>query len=634
MCLNLYQHNQKAYESVRKMLEKTGKAAVIHPTGTGKSFIAFKLAEEHPQSSILWLAPSAYIFQTQTENLREVLTGEQSGRILSHIRFCTYSALMLHESEFAEMKPDYIVLDEFHRCGAAEWGKSVRKLINACPKAGLLGLSATNIRYLDGQRDMAQELFDGCIASEMKLGEAIAKEILPAPEYVVSMYSYQEEWKKLAERVHNAKNAGLEKENERLLEELRRALEQADGLDVVFQKHMPASDFSDETGRGGRYLVFCSGKSHMEEMAQKAGEWFHLVDKAPHVYKAVYDSPETSREFEQFKKDKSGHLKLLFCIDMLNEGIHVEGLDGVILLRPTVSPALYLQQIGRSLTAGKKDGDRAPVIFDIVNNFDNLYSICSLEKEIAEAFAALDYTKTEKESFFGRFHIYDEMKNCRELFGQLNRNLSAAWEVYYREAESYYKTHGNLQIANSYTSRDGLAVGIWLQTQRRVRQGKAAGRLDEEQIRRLDAIGMEWESGPQRKFRRGYEKLKDYVLQYGDAEVKAKYVTQDGFPLGKWVSNLRQNRNISQEQKAQLDAIGMVWDKHESQWERSFRAAEKYFDTYGNLLVPRNYRTEDGLTLGLWIANQRRIYAGKKPGAAPLSETCIRRLENIGMQWG
>ena len=68
MAVSLFPHNQTAYENVCAMLEKTGKAAVIHPTGTGKSFIGFKYAEDHPQEKILWLAPSEYIFKTQLEN--------------------------------------------------------------------------------------------------------------------------------------------------------------------------------------------------------------------------------------------------------------------------------------------------------------------------------------------------------------------------------------------------------------------------------------------------------------------------------------------------------------------------------------------------------------------------------------
>ena len=69
MSISLFEHNEQAYRSVERMLKKTGKAAVIHPTGTGKSFIAFKFCESHPDARICWLAPSEYIFNTQKENL-------------------------------------------------------------------------------------------------------------------------------------------------------------------------------------------------------------------------------------------------------------------------------------------------------------------------------------------------------------------------------------------------------------------------------------------------------------------------------------------------------------------------------------------------------------------------------------
>lgn len=136
-------------------------AAVIHPTGTGKSMIAFKLVEQHLHNHFLWLSPSEYIYKTQLENIDTQF---------SNIEYMSYSRLMKHEDSIDTLHPDYIILDEFHRCGAAEWGKSVRKLLEAYPKAKRLGLSATNIRYLDNQRNMAEELFEGNIASEMTLG--------------------------------------------------------------------------------------------------------------------------------------------------------------------------------------------------------------------------------------------------------------------------------------------------------------------------------------------------------------------------------------------------------------------------------------------------------------------------------
>ena len=72
MALDLFPHNAEAYDAVVKMLQEKGRAAVIHPTGTGKSFIAFKLCEDNRDKTICWLSPSEYIFRTQLENLAAV----------------------------------------------------------------------------------------------------------------------------------------------------------------------------------------------------------------------------------------------------------------------------------------------------------------------------------------------------------------------------------------------------------------------------------------------------------------------------------------------------------------------------------------------------------------------------------
>ena len=94
MAVSLFPHNRTAYESVCAMLEKTGKAAVIHPTGTGKSFIGFQYAAEHPQTKVLWLAPSEYIFKTQLENWKSA-----GGEELKNVTFLTYAKLSLMTEE-------------------------------------------------------------------------------------------------------------------------------------------------------------------------------------------------------------------------------------------------------------------------------------------------------------------------------------------------------------------------------------------------------------------------------------------------------------------------------------------------------------------------------------------------------
>ena len=442
MSIHLYKHNEDAYRAVETMLEEKQMAAVIHPTGTGKSMIAFKLVEQHPHKHFLWLSPSEYIYKTQLENIDTQF---------SNIEYMSYSRLMKHEDSIDTLHPDYIILDEFHRCGAAEWGKSVRKLLEAYPKAKRLGLSATNIRYLDNQRNMAEELFEGNIASEMTLGEAIVREILPEPKYVIAMYSYKKELEQLKKRIEGLSNTGLVSENEKLLEQLKRALEQADGLTEVFARQMTKPD--------GKYIVFCSGREHMDEMKAQAADWFSKVDKKPHIYTAYYNDASTSKAFAEFKKDTGSHLKLLYCIDMLNEGIHVDDVDGVILLRPTVSPIIYLQQIGRALSAGSKN---QPVIFDLVNNFDSLYCIDCLKNEMQEAFLLYPDTHSPREHFDDRFRIVDETKDSREIFMRLQENLGSAWDTYYEAAKQWYEEKGNLKIPKSYVTGSGLTLGAWI----------------------------------------------------------------------------------------------------------------------------------------------------------------------------
>ena len=367
VALRLFEHNEKAYHAAVRMMEQYGKAAIVHPTGTGKSYIAFKLIEDNPEKVVIWLSPSKYIFKTQLESLKR----NDPDFPLANIHFYTYAKLMCctqaQLDEIAAQKPAYIIFDEFHRAGAGCWGESTVALLKLCPDAKFLGLTATNIRYLDNNRDIAEELFDSRVASNMTLGEAVVMGILPAPKYVTTVYQYQKALAKYQARVDNLRTPGIQDVNQKYLDALRRALEQADGLDKVFA---------------------------------------------------------------DFKTDTGDRLKLLFCIDMLNEGVHVEGISGVILFRPTISPIIYKQQIARLDSIGMVWGNR----------------------------------------------------NDRQ------------WNQGYQEAKRYFEAHGDLRVPVNYVSPEGYALGKWVKRQRYTRQNpeKSCGALTEERMERLDAIGMIW----------------------------------------------------------------------------------------------------------------------------------------------
>ena len=170
-------------------------------------------------------------------------------------------------------------------------------LLKLCPDAKLLGLTATNIRYLDNNRDMAEELFDCCVASDMTLGEAIVRGILPTPNYVTTVYQYQKDLARYQTRVDNLCSPGIQDVNQKYLDALRRALEQADGLDKVFAHHI--------TNKSGKYIVFCANKEHMDEMISHVPEWFAKVNAEVAVYEAYSDDPGTDKAFADFKADES-----------------------------------------------------------------------------------------------------------------------------------------------------------------------------------------------------------------------------------------------------------------------------------------------------------------------------------------
>ena len=619
MGIKLFKHNADAYKKACKMLDDVGKTAVIHPTGTGKSFIGFKLAEDNRDKCVCWLSPSDYIFKTQIENIQRT---EQVD--LSNVKFFTYSRLMnMKEEEIGDIYPDYIVLDEFHRCGAEMWGKGVANLIARFPKAKLLGLSATNIRYLDNQRDMADELFDGNVASEISLGEAIVRGILSPPKYVLSVFSYQKELERYEKRIKATKNSVAREKASEYLESLRRTLENADDLDIIFEKHIE--------DRTGKYIVFCSSVEHLYRMVELVPEWFSRVDKNPHIYCAYSDNPETDTAFDSFKKDTSDNLKLLFCVDMLNEGVHVDDISGVILLRPTVSPIIYKQQIGRALSASSR---LEPIIFDIVLNIENLYSIGAIEDEMQIALAYYRNHGMDREIVNEHFRIIDEVKDCRELFKRLNDALTFSWNSMYDYARKYFEEYGNLEVPKRYRSSDGVSLGMWIDTQRRVYSGKVSGNLSDTQIEKLDKIGMRWDSYKDSAWEKNLSAARSYYQEYGNLLIKSTE-SYKGINLGSWLSNLRIRRKscvddefLSEERIKSLDEIGMIWDVPDYVWEQSYNAALSYYKSHGDLNAPAYYVAENGIALGVWLNNMR-----SRRRANTLSEDRIKRLDEIGMLW-
>lgn len=598
--LSLYEHNLLAYQSVMDLFA-SGKrrCCIIHPTGTGKSYIALRIIKEFSDKSVLYVTSYAKNRDEFLSKCEKYLSTKQ------HIIAVTYSGLAtLNESNFG-----LIILDEFHRAGATQWGSKVEQVLHDSASAYVLGLSATPIRYLDNERNMANELFYGNVASEISLDDAIVTELLPFPNYISCVYSFAEDISKAEQTLQKVseESPNYSKAFD-LIQAAKHDLSKATGLREVFKQELHDTD--------KKFIVFCSSYEHMQEMIRESATWFDWVPEK-HVYALATNADVSlnAKTYDEFLHDTSKSLRLLFCIDMLNEGVHVPDVDGVILLRPTTSLNIYFQQIGRALQTNQ---DKTPFIFDVVSNVSMLESVEHFWQGIIE--------RCQHKPIFTQAHnftVFAKHLRIQQLLEEFY-NICGNWDLNYAIASQYYSEHGNLEVTTDCLINN-LNLRRWLIKQRGL---YSKGALSQERIQKLEKIGMQWDPYVDR-WEKGYALASDYYAQFGNLKVPSDYCIDD-FKLGSWILRQRNaysvNR-ISDERISRLEQIGMIWNTVNNAWEVGYMYALRYYLSHNNLLVHADYVDND-YNLGTWIRSQRRAYRANR-----LSNEQVQKLESIEMIW-
>ena len=368
--LELQEHQQDAYNAVQKTYEQGNRAAVVIPTGCGKSFIALKLMEDNRDKNILFLAPTIAIKNQMYNYIAKYIVGEEPtserpARIIAKEHFPNleirlYQTLLkVSDEDMEKYHADIIIMDELHRTGAEKWGEKVNTLLEKNPNAKILGLTATPERM--DEQNVIDKLFEGNISYELTLVEALRRRILKSPKYVKCDYALGEYIEGLKEAIDSCSDEKTKSELQKKVEQMRRIVEEAEGIPELFKNNIQKKD--------GKYIIFCKDKEHMELLQSKVSEWFGEIDSEPETYSVYSGKTErkNNEDIKNFETSKSEHLKLLFCVDMLNEGVHIEGISGVIMARPTDSRIVYLQQLGRALSSDPS-GEQT-IIFDLVNNY-------------------------------------------------------------------------------------------------------------------------------------------------------------------------------------------------------------------------------------------------------------------------
>ncbi len=480
MSINLKEDQKRDYDDVNKELKSSNRGALIRPTGTGKSFIALKFIEDNEEKKVLYLAPSTSILHQIKENALK-----QDAKFIQRLKRMTYQKLTkLDIEEMKQLNPDIIILDEFHHCGSPIWGKAVKDLCELFPNAKILGLSATPIRYFDGNIDMAEEMFGEHVVSNISFEEAIENGVLPQFDYVSAMYGYEDKLINLKEQIENSNASKSKKEEARkLFEELSKQLgKDTINLPEILGKHM--------TNKNGKYMVFCSNIEEMQKKIKEAQELFSKINPNIKIYNVSSDGSFRNNQnvLKQFEKDNDENsLKLMFSVNMLNEGYHLPDVDGVVMMRPTKSPTVYMQQLGRALTIGNTE--KRPVIIDLVDNFDSIRVIENTVGKLREIEGKKTSTSPDKK----RFNIIDYTIHIREISDRIEK-LSRLQSLTLTEKidlfEKYYEENREETIHGD-TIYNGYPIGQYMISIRQaIIHGKNNMKYDENDIERLEKLGL------------------------------------------------------------------------------------------------------------------------------------------------
>ncbi|MBP2387932.1 DUF3427 domain-containing protein [Paeniglutamicibacter kerguelensis] len=307
---------------------------VVAATGTGKTVLAAldykRLCEAAGQQlTLLFVAHRKEILEQSMKTYRKVLGKGSFGEMFvdgqrpvawKHVFASVQSLAALGLSKIDQQAFDVVVIDEFHHAEAT----SYRKLIEHLLPSELLGLTATPERG-DGI-NVADTFFDGRIASELRLWDALDADLLVPFHYFgvaddVDLSAI--EWKRGSYDLEQLSNVytGNDMRALKIINELR---------DKVLSTSMM------------RALGFCVSVQHANYMAK-------VFNEAGIPSAAVSGNSSTEEREEALAKLRASELNCIFAVDLFNEGLDVPEIDTILLLRPTQSSTIFLQQLGRGL---------------------------------------------------------------------------------------------------------------------------------------------------------------------------------------------------------------------------------------------------------------------------------------------
>ena len=616
--VGLYKHNKVAYENVVKMFETEDKVCVIQATGTGKSFVALQLMydflKNNSERHVKFFAPQNGILEQLREHIK---TLNVDSSVFNNVEFLTYQSLLnMTRKEIKDMDIDLMVTDEFHRLGAPEWQKRLELIEKTHPNLKVFGMSATPVRARGtiNEEDVSETFFEGNVANKYELYQALADGVLPIPDYHVAITVLLDECDDLEERIKNGK-ASLEEKKEymEMLSDIRKRISEGESVEDVLKKYVRPD---------GKYIYFCSKGSDVKELQDKISFIYKDVDfEFYYVHSMEQSSKENNLNSSNFYNNKTmdgasaeGKLRIMFALDMYNEGIHVPDIDGVIMGRGTSSDILFYQQLGRAL-AVKGDSGKGlhPLVIDLVNNIgaiEELYNRVLQEKENSKEQLTseerekedLDFDKINMAVNFG---LSDEIINVLDALNKLNYMSGInglSFEEKLNEVYEYLQENKCLPMKKEKTIKfsDGVLMGSWLVDNRlkleEMSQNNEQAQAIVDELKRRKGLSFE------EKLLEAYKYLQENKCLPMKSNKTIKF--SDGVLMGSWLNNNKLKLEEMSQNNEQAQAIVDELKRRKGlSFEEKLLEAYKYLqeNKYLPNQIDKTIKFSDGSFMGLWL---------------------------------
>lgn len=364
-------------------LGKYKKCTLIRPTGFGKTWTLTDLISQY--NRVLYVYPSVAILNTVVDVYYDYYDDENNTitdpetielakelRSFDHVDMMTYMAIQkLSKKDVAEM-PNYdlIIFDEAHIMGAKKAKIAIKKMFNRFTEAHIIGATATPNR-MDGF-DFVDEFFDNIVVFQYTLHDAFQDGLLQKPVYYYCTYDIAE----VTKNAHKDANdqlfdAGVDKKTlkRKEMQDLIRSSILHESSIFNMENIIRSGITKYIEGNYFKFICFFSDINKIDEQGEQVLDWFQKAfpDYTIDTMNIHSRSAEALNNVNRLNDlhHKNNHIDLIFCVNMINIGYHVNDLSGILMYRGTQSNIIYIQQLGRALSSGS---DKPCLVFDVVDN--------------------------------------------------------------------------------------------------------------------------------------------------------------------------------------------------------------------------------------------------------------------------